>query len=450
VKTTVVILVYGAVLAMGAVFGGLALTTLRGTTDQLEEVISKSARLVIAVERLHATNDHLGMTTRSYLITQDEKFLIESRDKAQEFRDRLGDIARQFQSGPAQAIARIQALDADANEEMERLFAARRHMSEQDVIDALEHRGQPLRDRIGGMLEELSRSEEADFGGAARAAEVAVTHGMQLLGALGAVAVVAAIGLTVALARSLRLLERSRVAIAQSHARLERINQDLDAFAGRIAHDLRNMIAPLALLADMLEGGPPDGPTVRGAAERLQRIARNADGLIASLLDFARAGGQASPTHEPARVAAVIHDVVEELSALASARHASIQIDADDACVGCSRSLLQTVLMNLVGNALKYLEDGRAHVVRVSARTVGTTCEIAVADTGPGIPADALDSIFAPFFRVPGVPVPGTGIGLATVSRIVEAHHGRISVRSIVGEGSTFTVALPIGDHADR
>ena len=434
---------------MGAVFGGLSLAKLRGTTGQLEEVISKSARLVIEVERLHETSDHLGMVVRSYLLTQNERFLVESRSKAQEFRDRLRELTGQLAGSPAaRTLARIRELDSLGSDEMERLFAARGKMSEHEVVQAVEHRAQPFRDQIGVMLEELSRSQEADFRGAARAAEVAVTSATHLLGALAAVAIVAAIGLTAALARTLRLLARGRVAIEQSHARLERVNQDLDAFAGRIAHDLRNMISPLALLADMLEQGPPDASTVRSAAERLQRIARNADGLIASLLDFARAGGQVPRARESTRVAAVVHDVAEDVSALASAKRASIRIDADDAVVGCSRGLLQMVLMNLVGNALKYLEDERTHVVHVSARTAGKACEITVTDTGPGIPADALDSIFEPFYRVPGVTAPGTGIGLATVSRIVEAHRGRISVRSVLGEGSTFTVTLPLGEPA--
>jgi two-component system OmpR family sensor kinase len=449
VKTTAVVLAYCAVLAMGAVFGGFSLAKLRGTTEQLEEVISRSARLVIEVERLHETSDHLGMVVRSYLLTQDERFLVESRSKAQEFRDRLRDLASQLEGSPAaQALARINELDSRGTAEMEGLIAARGGMSEHEAVEAAERRAEPFREQIGVMLEELSRSEEADFRGAAHAAEVAVTKATQLLGALAAVAIIVAIGLTVALARTLRLLGRGRVALEQSHARLERINHDLDAFAGRIAHDLRNMISPLALLADMLEQGPPDASSVRSAAERLQRIARNADGLIASLLDFARAGGQAPRAHESARIAAVIHDVVEDVAALASAKQASIRIDADDVVVSCSRGLLQMVLMNLVGNALKYLEDERAHIVRLSARTAGETCEITVTDTGPGIPADALDRIFEPFYRVPGVAAPGTGIGLATVSRIVEAHHGRISVRSVLGEGSTFTVTLPLGEPA--
>jgi signal transduction histidine kinase len=66
-----------------------------------------------------------------------------------------------------------------------------------------------------------------------------------------------------------------------------------------------------------------------------------------------------------------------------------------------------------------------------------------VADTGPGIPRESLGRIFEPFYRVPGAQAPGTGIGLATVSRIIEAHSGGIEVRSTPGQGTTFTVRLP-------
>ncbi|HWN70815.1 MAG TPA: HAMP domain-containing sensor histidine kinase, partial [Haliangium sp.] len=166
---------------------------------------------------------------------------------------------------------------------------------------------------------------------------------------------------------------------------------------------------------------------------------------IGDLLDFARSGGEPPGTQESTPVRDVIRDVAADLAALTSASRAIVEVDVDDVRARCSRSLLQTVLMNLVGNALKYL-DGERRVVRVSARAVGKTCEITVSDTGPGIPADALESIFEPFYRAPGVAAPGTGIGLATVSRIVQAHHGRISVQSSVGEGSSFVVTLPIGE----
>jgi signal transduction histidine kinase len=447
-KTTVVLLAYGAVLAMGAAFGGVSWTQLRSTTNQLEAVISRSAEIVIEVERLHATSDHLGMAARSYLLTQDARFLAESRDKALEFRRRMRDLAGQIEDAQAaRVLARIGELDARGQEEMERLFASRGQMSEQEIATIVEQRSQPLRDQIGAMLEELSLVQEAAFHVATRAAEVAVTDATRTLGALAVVGLFMAAALTAALVRTLRLVGRARAELEASHARLEHANQDLDAFAGRIAHDLRNVIAPLGLLADTLGQGATDTRVMQRAAERLQRLTDNADGLIGALLDFARSGGEPAGTRESTPAVDVIRDVVADLAPLASARRASVHIEADDVTVRCSRSLLQTVLMNLVGNALKYL-DGEERVVRVSARAVENDCEIAVSDSGPGIPADALESIFEPFYRVPGAAAPGTGIGLATVHRIVQAHQGQVSVQSSVGEGSSFVVRLPAGEPA--
>lgn len=451
VKTTVVLLAYGAVLVLGAVFGGLSVIQLRSTTDKLEAVISKSARIVIEVERLHATNDHLGMVARGYLLTQNDKFLVESQARAQEFRERLRDLEQQLEgTEAARTLARVRELDARGQEQREYLFTARGQTSDEAVESLFEQRAQFLRDRVSAMLEELSRVQEAALGVATREAQVAVNHAMQILGGLAVVGALLAAGLTIALVRTLRLVARGRVALEESHAQLARANQDLDAFAGRIAHDLRNMISPLELLADTLGQGTADERTVQRAAERLHRLVRNADGLIGGLLDFARAGGQPPGTPASAPVAEVIRDVVADLASLASSRQASVQVEVEDVSVRCARSLLQTVLMNLVGNAVKYLEGAQQRMVHVSARAVGKLCEITVADTGPGIPADALDSIFEPFYRVPGVAPPGMGIGLATVQRIVEAHHGHVSVRSRVGEGSNFAVVLPLADPAGQ
>ena len=450
-KPTLVLVVYGAVLVMGAVFGGIALTQLRSTTAQLDAVISKSAWMVIEVERLHAGNDHLGMATRGYLLTQNPSLLIESRAQARDFRERLDALASQVEGGhAAQALARIREQDARGQEQMERLFADVAHMSERDIAGVVEQRSQLLRDRIGSELEALSRAQEAVFHAAKREAKVAVTHAMQILGTLAVVALVLATALTVALVRTLRLVARGRVALEASHARLAHANQELDAFAGRTAHDLRNMIAPLGLLAETLVQDPTDTATVHRAAARLQRLTSNADGLIGALLDFARAGGQPPAVSESAPVAEVIREVMADLASLTSTQRASVQVEAEEIAVRCSRSLLHTVLMNLVGNALKYLDGGSMRVVRVSAVCAGMSCELTVADTGPGIPADALGSIFEPFYRAPGVTTAGTGIGLATVSRIVESHHGHISVQSRVGEGSNFVVRLPIAAPAAK
>jgi signal transduction histidine kinase len=97
-----------------------------------------------------------------------------------------------------------------------------------------------------------------------------------------------------------------------------------------------------------------------------------------------------------------------------------------------------------LSNAVKFLERDSARLVKVAAHPRTRWCELIVEDTGPGIPETALSKIFEPFYRLPSSRAPGTGIGLATVQRIVQAHGGRIVVESRVGEGTSFHVWLPL------
>jgi signal transduction histidine kinase len=111
--------------------------------------------------------------------------------------------------------------------------------------------------------------------------------------------------------------------------------------------------------------------------------------------------------------------------------------------IGDEQRIVQ-VLLNLVGNAIKFTDRGE---VRILAGAFAGRFEIAVIDTGPGIPPDEIGRIFEEFHQVDSSNTKvkgGTGLGLAIAKRIVEMHGGRISVESAVGRGSTFKVDLPV------
>jgi signal transduction histidine kinase len=146
----------------------------------------------------------------------------------------------------------------------------------------------------------------------------------------------------------------------------------------------------------------------------------------------------------------VVNQVVEELAPLATSSDATVEVSIDDVQVACAPELLHVVVLNLVGNALKFMagRPERRVVLRAIAEAGGTS--FVVTDTGPGIPAEAIPHIFEPFFRVPGNTSPGTGIGLATVQRIVTAHGGRIHCSSTLGHGATFHVWLPNADPSEH
>jgi signal transduction histidine kinase len=434
---------HGIVLAMGVLFGALAVTELQNTSERMEAVVSNSAQRVIDVERTRAASDRLGLAIRSYLLVQNSEFRAATREAEASFSERLQAIARRFEgSESAELVEQARELHERGVVELRRILSLDHRLSPRESIEAVERRGQPLRAQLEVLLDELSARESQALEDATHEATVAAARATRLLSGLGVVGLAIATGLTIALLRTLRLLARNRRELEASLSKLEAANSDLDAFVARAAHDLRNVVSPLSLIAEMLSRQQGDAADRQRLSERLERIGRTANGLIETYLTFARAGQPPNP-NESSRVRDVLAHVVDDLKPVAQHGRAQLEVGGDDADVLCSRSFLYTMLTNLIGNALKYLGGSARREVSVQVRAEADVCHISVTDTGPGIPAGSEDKIFEPFYRLPNVQVPGTGIGLATVARIVKAQGGSVTVRSEPGQGSTFTVSLP-------
>jgi signal transduction histidine kinase len=250
-------------------------------------------------------------------------------------------------------------------------------------------------------------------------------------------------GVALLFRRLSRVLREKEREIDGYVAQIESSNRDLEAFAARAAHDLRSVLAPLSLLAQLLRRGASSPDKVVELAARIDQSIHRGTSVIDGLLAFSRAKEAADPDVS-ASVETAIRDVLAELAPEVERVGAQVEREVVEAKVACSPSLLYLVVLNLVGNALKFLHGRERRWVRVSASLADGACEIAVADSGPGIPIEAQARIFEPFFRVPGSQAKGTGLGLATVSRIVEAHRGRVALTSVPGEGATFRVWLPL------
>jgi signal transduction histidine kinase len=224
---------------------------------------------------------------------------------------------------------------------------------------------------------------------------------------------------------------------------LQQRNRDLDAFAGRVAHDLKNALATLPLSASMIRRGRAD-PALLAIADRVERSSRRANATINAL----RALSQVVPgahVEETGRLRPAITSAREELAQQAAALDVSLEVEeVPDVYVRCDVDLLHIVFANVLGNAIKFLTGRAERRVCISTHLLGSSCCVQVEDTGPGVPAWALDKIFEPFFRMPGLQVPGEGLGLATVQRIVAARGGSITVESELGRGTRFNVCLPL------
>jgi signal transduction histidine kinase len=253
------------------------------------------------------------------------------------------------------------------------------------------------------------------------------------------------IGLVVAVAIWLvRRVASYEKRLAANARELKEKNRELDDFAGRVAHDLKSALAPLAMAPSLMRRDAVDPGRIADLANRNERAAKRAASIVDSLLTFARNTRTASENEE-CEVEPVVRAVVEEMAPLAARIDATLLVEeVAHARIRCDTGLLHVVLANLIGNAVKYLESCPQRFVVVSAYIDGAYCRIDVADTGRGIAREEQARIFTPFYRVAGSAVEGSGLGLATVRRIVDARGGRVTVDSDLGNGSRFHVWLPL------
>jgi signal transduction histidine kinase len=228
------------------------------------------------------------------------------------------------------------------------------------------------------------------------------------------------------------------------HAKeLEARNRDLDAFAGRVAHDVRGPLSTMKLaLMPLAAKLPKDDRTL----EILGRGVTRMEGLVEDLLTLARVETLAHGHCDPA---AVVAEVQADFAPRIEAERGALRVSVAHADVSCSDGLLRQAVTNLVENAVKYHRPEAAPEVEISGGAADGGYDLRVSDNGVGLSAEEAGQVFQPFYRSPRIrDRPGTGLGLSIVNRVAEASGGRLSVRSTLGSGSTFVVHLPLAGAA--
>jgi signal transduction histidine kinase len=241
--------------------------------------------------------------------------------------------------------------------------------------------------------------------------------------------------------------------IADKSEQLALASEHKSQFLANMSHELRtplNAILGYAeLLVDGIYGQLPERPS--GVLERIQNNGRHLLALINDVLDLAKIeAGQLTLTLEDYSLPEVVRSVVTATEPLATGKGLKFTSTLQDNMPkghGDARRLSQ-VLLNLVGNAIKFTDEGEVEI-RGSADRGQFVLE--VRDTGPGIPDADQDRIFGEFQQIDNSNTRqkgGTGLGLAISKRMVEMQGGTISVESVLGQGSTFRVVLPV--HVDE
>jgi two-component system phosphate regulon sensor histidine kinase PhoR len=228
--------------------------------------------------------------------------------------------------------------------------------------------------------------------------------------------------------------------------RLENIRKD---FVANVSHELKTPITSIkGFVETLLDGALSD---TQDAERFLRIIAKQADRLHAIIEDLLSLS-KIEQSEEAADIELYdtsLHDVLESAihacQPQASERRIEINLSCDAALTArMNPPLLDQAIVNLLDNAVKYSEPGSK--VDVEASVFNGEVTIAVRDVGCGIPADELSRIFERFYRVDKArsrKLGGTGLGLAIAKHIVNVHHGRVTVESAVGKGSTFSIKLP-------
>lgn len=245
-----------------------------------------------------------------------------------------------------------------------------------------------------------------------------------------------------------RLRDRERALEAKTVALVDAGRQKAQ-FMANITHELRTPLQGIMGLSDLVAKGIYGEPSdrQRQAMTDIKGSAKRLHALIDDLLQLA--------THDAGKLEVKVEAIViDELvaSAAASAQWllggkqlaVNVEVAPNLPAIRSDRTKLNQILINLLANAIKFTPDGGS--VTVHARATADGIELAVADTGVGIPADALPRVFDEFYQVDGSSVReygGVGLGLALVKRLVELLGGTVAVESQLERGSTFRVQLP-------
>ncbi|MFD1956589.1 two-component system histidine kinase PnpS [Paenibacillus thailandensis] len=228
--------------------------------------------------------------------------------------------------------------------------------------------------------------------------------------------------------------------------RLERVRSE---FVANVSHELKTPIAAVKGFAEtLLSGGVKDEETARSFLQIIFDESDRLNRLIGDILELSKVESRRVPlVFSPIEIDAFIDKTVQVIAAQAEKKAISVETDLEEGLyVEADEDRLRQIMMNLLANGISYTPEGGKVLVR--ARSLDEDhIAISISDTGIGIPKKDLPRIFERFYRVDKArsrSSGGTGLGLSIVKHLVELHKGTITVTSEVGEGSTFTIVLPV------
>ncbi len=466
---------------------GVSLWLSARSQEYFEEVVAaRSIRSASA--DLMAVMQDAETGQRGYLLTGAEEYLAPYREAMAEFEPRLADLAAASAFDPEFAPLRA-ALEGPLRakvEEMARAVDLMRGGRPQDALALVRQgEGKRLMDEIRTLMDQMLGRSEAQLRGAmqAQSSTAALLFWVTLGGA--AVIVLVAGGAAWTIAQYTRELIAAQAEVQAANAGLEervaerttdlmRANEEIQRFAYIVTHDLRApLVNIMGFTAELEATVKPITAFVEAegeAAESLRAEARTAaaedlpealsfirsstrkmDGLINAILKISREGRRV-PQPERIELKALLEATAASVHHQAAAEGGSIDVAAEGLPpIVSDRLSLEQILGNLFDNAIKYRSPDRpVRITATARRAAAGRFRIEIADNGRGIAPQDHERVFELFRRSGTQDQPGEGIGLAHVRTLARALGGDITLASVLGEGSTFTIILPADIRALR
>ncbi|MBU1367927.1 MAG: response regulator [Bacteroidetes bacterium] len=245
-----------------------------------------------------------------------------------------------------------------------------------------------------------------------------------------------------AISRNEKLLEVQKE-LQKANDNLIAANEELEAFAHTVSHDLKTPLNGIIGFSDLLkmEYGDKMDEDAQEYIDWIIKSSNNMSHLIEDLLQFSRSG-RAEINPEEINLSVMTREIISELRSSAFTSDYKVEIE-EDVIVNADPKMMRVVLQNLLGNALKYSQKAKSPEITFGTREYHGHHVIYVKDNGAGFDMAKADTLFQPFIRLhSNSEFQGTGVGLSTVKRIIERHDGEIWFESVPGKGAVFFFRL--------
>ena len=467
---------YLAIFLSVAAVGAYQILKLREIVERTESILSVDNRVLDYEKTLAVSLERLDRVERRYIITKDERLHEELVRLKEEFNIQLRNAMALGDAASAALLAHIEQAHRNYEEltaEEAGLIRAKKAYREdqfkQDKVKLVEE----IQASLKRLTVERQQTTDRKVRELANAADQALKVSVMITAGCLVAIVLMSLLITRGIARPLALLKNKTREIAGGSfegglqirspreigdlaqafnlmcERLKELDRMKDDFYASMAHELRT---PLTCIkegtAQLLDG--VGGETTERQRKLLAILAEESNrliGVVNSLLDLAKMdAGMMSYDFETVSLDPLIRRAVAEITPLVEAKQIILQSAVDEPLPSARldpERILQ-VLRNLIGNAVKFTPRGGQ--VKILARPVNGKLEVSVKDSGQGIPAESLTTIFEKFSQVNhrGANTKhGTGLGLAIARNIITSHGGEIWAESQLGQGSTFVFVLP-------